>query len=212
LKSLKPVLGQGLALQESMRHLILLPVAFLLLLAAPASAQPGNTAPGQTPVYQPAPYAAPYVQQPRPATRTTNYGWHVFAADAASWVVMSAASDGDSEGLVNVASLGMMLGGPIVHLAHGNNRGAGYSLLARTALPLGGGLLGAAACDDDDGFDCLGKIGVGVILGYGGALAIDWFHLAEKTETVAPPTGWASLRPSLKLSPKGAQAGLGMTF
>lgn len=191
-------------------RLTILTIALLTLIAIPAVAQPGQTAPGQS-----APYAAPppqYVQQYQPETTTIKYGWQVFAADAASWAVIAAASD-ESEGLATVGALGLFLGGPVVHLAQGNSRGAGYSLLARTALPLGGALLGAAACDEsDDGFECLGTMLLGTTIGYGSALVIDWFYLAEKTKVTGPPSGWASVRPSLQVEPTGAKAGVAFNF
>ena len=196
-----------------MRLSTLLPAALglLLLLAATAQAQPGMSPPGQSPphYYQPAPA---YIQQPQALpTRTVGYGMHVFAADVASWVAVGIGSDGESEGIAVVGGIGLFLGGPIVHLAHGNTAGAGYSLLARTGLPFAGGLIFSATCDDRDSWDCLGSVIAGTVLGYGGALAIDWFYLAEKTEVIAP-AGWASLRPSVQLRDGGAQAGLAFDF
>ena len=194
-----------------MRLTIVLTVTFLCLLAAPALAQPGQTAPGQTSAYAAPPPA--YVQQYQAETTTTKYGWQIFAADAASWAIIAAAGDGSSEGLATVGAMGVFLGGPIVHLAQGNTSGAGYSLLARTALPLGGALLGAAACDDSgDDYGCIGTMMLGLTVGYGSALVIDWFYLAEKTEVTGPPSGWASLRPSLQVEPTGAKAGVAFQF
>jgi hypothetical protein len=193
-----------------MRLTMIFAIALLTLLATPALAQPGLAAPGQSPRYlQPAPT---FVQQDQVETKTTKYGLEVFAADAASWAVLIAAGSGDSEGLATIGAFGMVLGGPVVHLARGNTSGAGYSLLARTALPVGGVLLGLAACDGSDGYECLGTAFLGGMTGYGSALVIDWFFLAEKTEVVGPQSGWASVRPSLQVAPSGAQAGLAGTF
>ncbi len=193
-----------------MRLTIVLSVALLCLFAAPALAQPGETAPGQNSAYDAPP--PQYLQQYQPETTTTKYGWQIFAADAASWAVLAAAG-GESEGLATVGAIGLFLGGPMVHLAQGNTRGAGYSLLARTGLPLGGALLGAATCDDDgDDFDCIGGVFLGMTIGYGTALVIDWFYLAEKTKVTGPPSGWASLRPSLQVEPTGAKAGVAFNF
>lgn len=194
-----------------MRLRIVLPIALLLALSAVAEAQPGMTPPGQTQPrpYQPQPQYAPTFAQygQLQPTRTVSYGTHVFLADLASWAVLGAGADSE---LGALGAAGMFLGGPIVHLAHGNNSGAVYSLLARTGLPLGGALLFSSGCDD--GGDCAGGIVAGILLGYGTALAVDWFHLSKKTEVVEMPQGWASLRPSLSISGDSAQAGLGMSF
>lgn len=202
-----------------MRLACLLPFAILPLLAAPAWAQPGLAPPGQLParpMQAPTYLQQPQLQQPQLETRTLNYGWHVFAADALSWTMLSAASNGQSEGIATLGAAGIFLGGPIVHLAHGNSRGAGYSLLARTALPLGSAALVLAACDDSDAVEddwaCVTSAVAATMLGYGAALAIDWFYLAEKTDVVSAATGWASLRPSLNIAPTGAQAGLAFSF
>ena len=203
--------GNSVALPGSMRLLVVLPIAFLLAFTAIADAQPGMTPPGQTVPYQGPRYEPmPELQYGQPTTkRTVSYGTHVFLADLASWAVISAAASKDGD-IAGVGVAGLFLGGPIVHLVHGNNSGAVYSLLARTALPFGGALLFSSGCDD--GYDCMGGVIVGSMLGYAGALALDWFYLAKKTEVVAMPTGWASLRPSIGMTADGAQAGLGMSF
>ncbi len=191
-----------------MRLIVLLSIAFLTLLVSSADAQPGLTPPGQTPAQA---YAQqPYVQQQQPITREVSYGWHIFAVDVASWLVLSASRE--SEGLAMLGAGGIFLGGPMVHLAHGNTSSAGYSLIARVGLPFGGALLLGSTCADDGGLDCLGNTLLGGFLGYGTALALDWFVLAKKTEVVAPPTGWASLRPSLNVTPDGAHAGVAFQF
>ena len=203
-----------------MRLRLLLPLAILLLLVGSADAQPGQTAPGQTAPY-PQQYPQPqyqqypgYVQQAQPLpTRTTSYGWHVFAADAATWAMLSLGDNGSSEGIATIGAMGLFFGGPMVHLAHGNTSGAGYSLLARAGLPLTGAFLGSATCDQsNDDWGCLGSVLLGTTLGYGAALAIDWFYLAKKTEVVGMPTGWASVRPSLNIAPDRAQAGVAFNF
>ncbi len=197
-----------------MRLITLLSITVLALLSTPADAQPGLTPPGQVQPqpYTQQPYVQPNVQQQQPITREVSYGWHIFAVDVASWLVLSAAAE-ESEGLAVLGLGGMFLGGPIVHLAHGNGSSAAYSLLARVALPYGGALLLASTCDNDaDSWDCLGPTILGGVLGYGTALALDWFVLARKTEVIAPATGWASLRPSLNVTPDSAHAGVAFQF
>lgn len=195
-----------------MRLRIILP-ALLVFLASAANvafAQPSMTPPGQPAphYYQPGPS---YLYSQPQQTRTVGYGLQVFAADAASWLALGASGSGDSP-VAAIGAAGVFLGGPIVHLANGNRAGAGYSLLARVGLPMGGALLFTATCDDSESWDCLGSGIAGLMLGYAGALAIDWFHLAKKTEVIAPPTGWASLRPSVQLRDGGAQAGFSLHF
>lgn len=175
------------------------------VLAQPALAQPGLTPPGTTPVDA----SIREVPDAKPSVRTIHYGSHVFLADASAWVVGIASDRNGGDG--SVAGPMLLLGGPLVHVLHGNMSGAGYSLLARLGMPFGGGLIGAITCHEDDGFDCLGNITGGVLVGYAGSLAVDWFYLA-KTEEVIPPTGLASLRPSLKLGRTGAQAGFSLSF
>ena len=139
---------------------------------------------------------------------------HVFLADLASWAVVGIASGTNSEGFGSLAGAGLVFGGPAVHLAHGNTRGALLSVLARGGLPVVGGGLMYATCSDDERdelFGCLGHLAVGMIIGYGSALVIDWFYLAQKQEKVAA-TGWASLSPSLNVQGQSVQAGVAGAF
>lgn len=190
-----------------MRSSPLLAVSILVTLGAlaqPALAQPGLTPPGTTSP------GASLRHMPTLETRTIHYGTHVFLADASAWIVGIASDRNGGDG--SLAGPMLLLGGPLVHLLHGNTAGAGYSLLARVGMPFGAGLLGAATCgQEEDGFDCLGNIAGGVLIGYAGSLALDWFYLAQ-TEEVVQPTGLASLRPSLKLGRTGAQAGFSLRF
>jgi len=184
----------------------------LCLLASSAQAQPGLAPPSQAPIqYQPAPA---YLQQPAPSyTRTTSYGWQVFGADAASWLVLSLGAENSSnDGLTGLGVAGIFLGGPLVHLAQGNTSSAAYSLVARLGLPYAGAFLLSAGCEDSqDSLDCIGQLFLGAMLGYGTALGLDYFVLAKKTEDIAP-SGWASLRPSLQISSSGTKAGLAFDF
>ncbi|MCP4448103.1 MAG: OmpA family protein [Myxococcales bacterium] len=213
LKSLGSPGGLRIAVTPRMRLHHLLPIAsIVLMLAGAAEAQPGMTAPGQT-IRDDAPSRSQYLAQSQePVERTVTYGWHVFAADAATWTLFASADGSNGDGIAALGTAGLFLGGPLVHLAHGNPGSAGYSLLARFGMPTGGALLFMASCDDSDSLDCLGSMIAGTMLGYAGALAVDWFILAEKTEMVAPPTGWASLRPSLNIRQDGAEAGIAFDF
>lgn len=189
-------------------------LSLLCLLSQSAEAQPGMSPPGQAPIrysYEPAPA---YVQQPLvPQTRTIHYGWQVFAADALSWALLSASIDsGNDNALASIGVGGIFLGGPLVHLSQGNGKGAVYSLVARAGLPYVGALALSASCSDSGDFSCLGNVLLGAMLGYGTALSLDYWVWSKKTESIAPPSGWASLRPSLQISDTGAKAGLALTF
>lgn len=195
----------------------------LCALTATAAAQPGMTPPAPQPGPSPSPYlppsatqpAAPMSDVPPQATRKVRYGLHVFLTDATAWALLAASQD--SEALGSLGFAGMMLGGPVVHVVHGNWKGAGLSLGARTLLPLGGAALFSAGCETgtdnefDEGWECIGAILAGGALGYAAALGIDWFVLAKKQEAV-PPTGWASMQPSLQIGEQGARAGLAFSF
>lgn len=196
----------------------LLPAALVLALSLSslgrAHAQPGNTPPGQT-----APNRAylpvPQLERPLPPqTRTVGYGTHVFLADLATWVLI-AASTGSDDDFSGLAAFGLVFGGPVVHLAHGNTSGAALSVLARGGLPLVGGTFLYATCSEEEQRDeflgCLGHFATGMVIGYGTALVIDWFVLAKKEEQIAP-TGWASLSPSLSVQRESVHAGIAGAF
>jgi hypothetical protein len=188
-------------------------VALLCCLPRLALAQPGLTPPGQTPLDQPTALAAEPKTEPQ--TRTESYGLYVFLADAASWSLLALASDNnDLEAVTTLGSLGLFFGGPVVHASQGNWGRAGLSLGARVGMPALTGTLLLATCDEsetDEFLGCFPYFAVGAVIGYGGALALDWFVLARK-EVEVEPTGWASARPSLMVTPDGAQAGLAFTF
>lgn len=189
------------------RVFIAIPLVIALLSSTMVQAQPGRNAPGEVPSYVAGPPAAP-------TTKTTSYRSHVILTDVALWLSIASLSDHGNEGMGTLLGLGLVLGGPAVHLAHGNSRGAAYSLLARAGLPIAGGLAGGLVCGDseqDELFGCLGHVMIGVLLGYGTALVVDWTVLAEKKEVVYP-TGYASIRPVLQLREGGAQAGIGFQF
>jgi hypothetical protein len=79
-----------------------------------------------------------------PVVRNNWYGWQVLLADG-SWLVLGPAlgsSNKTAEIGATISVGGYLLGGPIVHAAHGNPGAALGSLGLRLALPLGGGLLG----------------------------------------------------------------------
>jgi hypothetical protein len=127
----------------------------------------------------------------------------VFLADVASLGFVGVGAGSESAGLVTLGVSGMILGGPLVHVFQSNSRGAYLSMGSRLGLPLAGMLLFTGSCDDE--FDCLEGMAAGATLGFAGALVLDWFVFAKKTEWVHQP-----IRPVMNLTPdrKGAIAGL----
>lgn len=164
--------------------------------------------PGVPPGYQPGYPAGGYAQQrylAPPQKHTTAYMSHVLLADVASWTVLLLSAGAESGELTGLGVTGLLVGAPIVHIAHGNNRGALLSVVARTGMPLGGALLFASGCD---GFDCIGTAVGGAVLGYGGAVLLDWLVFAKKEEYKYPNQGL--VMPTLELRHGGAVAGLSL--
>lgn len=118
----------------------------------------------------------------------------------------------------------MLLGGPFVHLANQNWAGGGLSLGARLGAPIVIAPFGMALCIDEyqnedvdyePNTDCLlSGLVIGAGIGYAAAAVFDWFFLARKDTRVdgPPPTGWSSIRPSLQISDKGFNTGIGFSF
>lgn len=164
------------------------------------------TRPASQPI--PPPYArpapAPYLQQNfQPQQRTRSYRTQVILADVASLGFVAAGTGSESAGLLTLGVVGMLVGGPIVHTFQSNSRSAYLSSGARVGLPLAGLLLFAGSCDDE--FDCFEGMATGAVLGFTGALVLDWFVFSKKTEWVTAP-----VKPTVSLTPdrSGAIAGL----
>lgn len=160
---------------------------------------PGGVYPG----YQPTAYLV------APQRKTESYFTHVLIADAAAWSLVLLSSGADSNGLVGLGVVGLLVGSPIVHAMKGNSRGAWLSTGARLGMPFLGAVVGAASCSDLDG-DCFGTTVGGAVLGYGGALLLDWFVFAKK-ETVTYSTQGMAM-PTLELKDGGGIAGLHVGF
>jgi hypothetical protein len=170
--------------------------------------QPNPVVVGPSPYPQPVTpaYPAATYRLIAPKTTTVSYFTHVLLADAASWTVIALSAGAESDGFIGLGVAGLLLGGPIVHLMQNNARGAWLSTGARFGMPLGGALVGSSACDD--GGDCLGSIIGGAVLGYGGALLLDWFVFSKKQKTTYPTQGMAL--PTLELKHGGAIAGISL--
>ncbi|HSO40490.1 MAG TPA: hypothetical protein VLT33_48520 [Labilithrix sp.] len=179
-------------------------------------------------VVRPARVASPEVAAPSVVrTHTHWYGWQTLLVDGASLLVLPAVamtSDSAGGGLLLVAGGGYLLGGPIVHLAHGEVARAFASLGLRAGLPLVGGFVGVAAAKENcRGELCgLGGAFVGAALGMVAATIIDPAALAyEKVEdeSSARSDRPAPVRSRVALSPLagprkegGFDVGLGGTF
>jgi hypothetical protein len=147
------------------------------------------------------------------------YGYQTLLADAAAFgvLVAGAATNDRSTGQdIAVASVtAYWLGGPIVHLAHDRGETSFASLGLRLGAPVVGGLIGtglAALAPDDDGDEYVVGIGLGVLAGVTGAVALDASLLAwEPDDEAAAPSasGW---HPALELSATRIEVGLVSVF
>jgi hypothetical protein len=120
-----------------------------------------------------------------PSKRPQWYGWQTLIADAPSLTAfvagVSMIDDGNSGGstLAWAGILGYELVPGIIHFAHGNPGRGFASLGMRFGMPLAGAIVGAAVASNCDSSLCeLGGAGVGIMLGMGGAIAIDAAVLA----------------------------------
>jgi hypothetical protein len=136
-----------------------------------------------------APAAAPAPAAVQPASSPVHrvsrwYGSQTLATDGISLVLSFAAiaaNDSQASSALGIASLGtFVLGGPLVHFAHGQV-GKGFGSLAlRTALPLAAGFAGGQLASADCGAEFCGIGGVllGGLTGVVAAVAIDSAGLA----------------------------------
>jgi hypothetical protein len=114
--------------------------------------------------------AVPPRSAPAPETRTVHYGLHVAGADAAALVGGIATGSGE------VFLGGYLLGGPIVHAAHGSPGRALGSLGLRVGLPLAGGVIVGATAGDAG----LEEVALGLLAGMVTASVVDATVLARK--------------------------------
>ena len=115
------------------------------------------------------------------ATAVTYYGAWVLASDAAAIALVSGGSWAKDDRLVGIGAVTYLAGGPLVHLAHGNAKGAETSAGLRFGLPVAAGVVGLGAgqavCGDVCGFR-LGVYGAGAAALV--AALVDATLLAEK--------------------------------
>lgn len=124
------------------------------------------------------------------AVELHRYGWQVAAADGVGVAFLVGAFGSDSPSLLVGSGVAWGLGGPLVHLAHRNYRGAGLSLGLRVGLPTLGVALGALiGSDSSSSSECTGPeacwdldLGPGFGLGVLGLLSaqvVDWTILSR---------------------------------
>jgi hypothetical protein len=116
--------------------------------------------------------------------RTRWYGWQTLIVDSGTLLLTAVAAGSGGGGGQTVFLSGYLLGGPIVHAAHGNWAKAGGSLALRAGLPVAGAYLGAGAqnCSQSGGDMCgLGGALTGIAVGGLAAIVIDAALLAHDT-------------------------------
>lgn len=120
----------------------------------------------------------PEPNEPTPAVHHHWYGWQNLLVDVAALAVAIVSVNADASALASVGIY--LLGGPIVHCAHGQ-RGRGFgSLGLRFAMPIVG-LLGCGVFADGDDSACsLEGIILGGAVGMLGAIIIDAAVLAHE--------------------------------
>ncbi|HYV65636.1 MAG TPA: hypothetical protein VE964_05295 [Myxococcales bacterium] len=112
-------------------------------------------------------------------SETRWYGWQIMLADAAGGALLYAGSKGNSAASIAGVSI-LVLGSPVIHLAHHAPGDAGWSVLARV-VPFGASLAIFAAIHPPCGEGC-GELAIpvsGLILSGVGAVA-DWIYLSSE--------------------------------
>jgi hypothetical protein len=147
------------------------------------------------------------------------YGGAILLTDGLSLASAVAAVFTQSSAPAAFALGGYALGGPIVHVAHGEPlRGLG-SLGLRAGLPVVGGLSGALLasvgpperCHDVCGLRALGGLLVGTGVGAVAAMVVDTAFLARRKVPAEATTG-VTVTPQVAVDKKGVQLGLGGAF
>ncbi len=162
-------------------------------------------APAKRRIYHEPPLAS------EPATTVERYGYQIAIVNAA-FVAATPLHTGLSPALY-------LLGGPLVHLAHGQVRMGSYSLGLRISLPLAGffGLRAASGkrCNSIEGPFCSNTAAVvGTAIGLAAAMVLDWTLLARKTTTQPSlfEVGNVRANPNLGVTRDGVSLGLSGSF
>jgi hypothetical protein len=165
--------------------------------------------------------AVAQTEPPVPASAEHWYGWQTLVADAcavgifaAAWVVGSGGYDQATktrtETLAYISLGTFVLGGPIVHAAHGHWGKAGISFALRVGLPILGAAAAFAAtdgsCSNADG-GCGGAASSAVVFLFGIATAVTMDAGLLATEPIAAPT---RQQPVVAFTPLRRGAGVSM--
>lgn len=161
-------------------------------------------------------YAAEPAPEATPAT--ASYGWQIAIVDpviVAGTITTSAALDDDGKFFYIAGPTMWTLGAPILHLAHGNVRGAAISFGLRGAVAgltaLGAYAGATSSCRGD--FCNFGMVAGSLMLGGAAAVAVsivDGFLLAK--EPAPRRASAASISPDLAIGPSAACVGVVGTF
>jgi uncharacterized membrane protein YeaQ/YmgE (transglycosylase-associated protein family) len=117
-------------------------------------------------------------------TVSESYAWQVMLADGASTALLFT-DFGDAMGL---GLGGYLLGGPLIHAAHGNvGTGLGSAGL-RVSLPVVGFVAGAFVHEGDPAFTDMTML-KGAMVGMLGAVVIDWLLLSWDERPAPAETG-----------------------
>ncbi len=171
----------------------------------PASYQPAPPTPWGYGAYPP---PIPYPANIRSGSRLESrwYGWQTLLADGSALLLASEAS-------VPV----YVLGGPVIHWAHGNGwRGVG-SLSLRVGAPVVFAAALVSTCDGGGEYGCLGEAILGVVFGVVTAVAVDAAVLARDTvvveeDDVSFTVGPARVTPAVSFTDSQGKVLLAGTF
>ncbi len=143
----------------------------------------------------------PLVMAPSaPATIEIKYGMELLAADILSLLTLHVGAEAESESLLTLGTLGLLLAAPAVHLAHNNGASALKSAGLRVTLPLAGMLIGYAVGPKGFNPNCIDCVGgssstgsfPGMLIGGGigivTTLVIDYAAFGKKTKKA--PASW----------------------
>lgn len=126
-------------------------------------------------------WPSPAARAEPPAPRAW-YGWQLVLADGAALAVMFGGGAAESDLMMITGTAGLVVGAPLIHLAHENRGPAATSAVLRLGLPLIGGFVGSALCSEDGAGDsflgCAPAAAGGIFTGWVTAMIIDLTLLA----------------------------------
>ncbi|WP_433930337.1 hypothetical protein AB3662_40660 [Sorangium cellulosum] len=155
----------------------------------------------------------------RPQVKRVWYGWQHLIVFAGSAVIAPAAVAFDAPELLILSFSGLVVGGPVVHAAHGHTGKSVASLGLNVGGVIFGGMIGAVASRGADEGDFI-EPGVGgfILGGTLGLLAtniVDIVALPYEEKVRKPESHVANrlrLAPQIGFAPRGATFGFGGTF